>query len=323
MADLDALVRELVTLRRGKGLEGARLLSQVGPVITGWCQLHPSMKDREIRQRVRSSIERAIADFNDDDRLAIIVGLGMPSDAWHSMLHRREQVLAERLGISERTARRRVDSAFRRLAEEILADHGAEHRNDSPDSGWTVRRLRALVRLDCDAPELSEERTIIAARDDLTHITARFTVPRLDDGTDGERRIAAKANGVVIKRVQRQGQRHFHLLLTLPRTLSRGDVHTYGLTFQILDTQPIRSSYAFVPLVDCEFFDVTVRFDPRRVPSVVWRLDQVPHSLLSDPAPPGPALPLDGAYEVHQHFASLKQGYGYGLRWLADPDQPT
>ena len=62
-----------------------------------------------------------------------------------------------------------------------------------PDQGWFVKRLKALVRLDTAEPELIEERLIVATRDGLSRISAQFTVPRLEDGRDGERRVAADA----------------------------------------------------------------------------------------------------------------------------------
>jgi hypothetical protein len=74
--------------------------------------------------------------------------------------------------------------------------------------------------------------------------------------------------------------------------------------------------------VTCESFTVRVRFDPRRLPWRVWRLDRVPPSVLADPAQPGPALPLDGACEVVQEFVDPQLGYAYGLRWLATEDIP-
>ena len=109
--------------------------------------------------------------------------------------------------------------------------------------------------------------------------------------------------------------------LTAPRRAS-WRVVPVGQVIRIRDGLPIRSSYTFVPLVTCESFAVRVRFDPRRPPRSVWRLDRVPPSVLADPPQPGPSLPLDGACEVAQDFAAPQLGYAYGLRWLAEDDSP-
>ncbi|MEU0532026.1 hypothetical protein [Amycolatopsis tolypomycina] len=321
MAHEDGLLRELITLRRGWGLEADRLRSRLGPLVSGWCEIHRTTSDREARRVLRAAISAAIAEFPADDKLAVNVALGIAPGAQHALLSARIGVLADRLRISERTARRRVDRSFARLAAEIEAGTRPGNGVPDPDEGWFVKRLNVLVRLDTAEPEVTEERLVVATREGLDRISGQFTVPRTEDGGEGERDVAVDArHGVRITGGTREGLRHFRWLLDLPRPLSRGESHTYSLVHRIRDGLPIRPSYVFVPLVSCESFDVRVRFDPRRPPRVVWRLDRVPPSVLADPPQPGDALPLDGACEVAQEFAAPQLGYAYGLRWLPEPD---
>ncbi|MBE1502485.1 hypothetical protein H4696_009585 [Amycolatopsis lexingtonensis] len=317
MAHEDGLLRELTTLRRGWGLEAERLRSRVGPLVSGWCEMHRTTSDRDARRVLRAAISAAIADFPADDRLAVNVAFGIAAGTQHARLRDRIGILADRLQVSERTARRRVDRAFARLAAEIQAGSQPGEGEPDPDRGWFVKRLKALVRLDTAEPELIEERVIVATQDGLRRISAQFTVPRTEDGLDGERQVAADAqHGVRITDRTREGQRHFRWLLDLPRPLSRGDSHTFSLVLRVRDGQPIRPSYTFVPLVTCESFTVRVRFDPDRPPRSVWRLDRVAPSVLTDPPQPGAPLDLDGAGEVAQNFTAPQLGYAYGLRWL-------
>ncbi|WIY01856.1 hypothetical protein QRX60_48960 [Amycolatopsis mongoliensis] len=298
-------------------METERLRERLGPLVSGWCEIHRTANDREARRVLRDAVSAAIAEFPADDRLAVNVALGIAPGAQHALLSDRVGILADRLRISERTARRRIDRAFARLAAEIEAGTRPGDGVPAPDEGWFVKRVKALVRLDTVEPELIEERLIVAARDGLSRISAQFTVPRLEDGRDGERQVAADAqHGVRIADAKRVGQRHFRWLLDLPRPLARGDTHTFALVIRIRDGLPIRPSYTFVPLVTCESFTVRVRFDPARPPRVVWRLDRVPPSVLADPPQPGAPLPLDGACEVAQEFSAPQLGYAYGLRWL-------
>lgn len=312
------MLRELTTLRRGWGLETERLRSRLGPLISGWCEIHRTANDREARRVLRDAVSAAIAEFPADDRLAVTVALGIEPGTQHALLSDRVGILADRLRVSERTARRRIDRAFARLAAEIEAGTRPGDGVPDPDEGWFVKRVKALVRLDTAEPELIEERLIVATREGLSRISAQLTVPRLEDGRDGERQVAADAqHGVRIADAKRVGQRHFRWLLDLPRPLARGDTHTFTLVIRVRDGLPIRPSYTFVPLVTCESFTVRVRFDPARTPRVVWRLDRVPPSVLADPPQPGEPLPLDGAGEVAQEFAAPQLGYAYGLRWLS------
>ncbi|GAB3152620.1 hypothetical protein [Amycolatopsis sp. NPDC004378] len=318
MATENGLVRELTTLRRGWGLETERLRGRLGPLLSGWCEIHRTANDREARRVLRDAISAAIAEFPADDRLAVNVALGIAPGSQHALLSDRVGILADQLKVSERTARRRIDRSFARLAAEIEAGTRPGDGEPDPDQGWFVKRLNALVRLDTAEPELIEERLIVATRDGLDRISAQFTVPRVEGGEDGERRVAADAqHGVRIAAEDRVGQRHFRWLLDLPRPLARGETHTYSLVLRIRDGLPIRSSYVFVPLVTCESFTVRVRFDPRCPPRAVWRLDRVPPSVLADPPQPGETLSLDGAGEVAEEFAAPQLGYAYGFRWLA------
>ncbi|MEV7099802.1 sigma factor-like helix-turn-helix DNA-binding protein [Amycolatopsis sp. NPDC051045] len=313
----DELLRDLATLRRGRGLEGEQLRGRLGPLIHGWCGIHESTNDREARRVLRDAISSAIAEFPADDRLAVNVALGIAPGTQHAALSDRVGVLADRLRVSERTARRRIDRSFARLAAEIEASARPGDAASNPDPGWFVKRLNVLVRLDTAEPELIEERLIVATRDGLSRISAQFTVPRPDEGDDGERQVAVDAqHGVRITDAERMGQRHFRWLLDLPRPLAQGETHTYSLAFRVRDGAPIRPSYIFVPLMTCESLSVRVRFDPRRPPEMVWGVDRVQPSVLADPSPPGPPLALDGACEVAQEFAGPQQGYAYGLRWL-------
>jgi hypothetical protein len=309
----DVLVREFTTLRRGWGLQHTVLRERVGPTIARWCELPPDAGDRDIRRRV----EDAIQEIGLSPQLSLVIraALAMESPFRYPRLSDREERLAVELECSPRTARRRVEDAFRVLAREIAARRGPDNLDD-PDRGWIVRRFKALVRLDRIAPELIEERTIVAVRDGVRRISARFSVPRTLDGVTGQREVVADVQqGARIALAERQGDGHFHYILDLPKQLSRGDELSYTMVFQILDGEPIRDYYAFVPLITCESFQLRVRFDPARPPRVVWRLDRTPPRVLADPATPGPALPLDGAGEVALEFTDLERGYGYGLSW--------
>ncbi|MEA5363781.1 hypothetical protein VA596_29905 [Amycolatopsis sp., V23-08] len=320
MAHDGGLSRELTALRRGWGLETEGLRGRVGPLLSAWCELHRTKNDREARRVLRDAVEAAIKDFPEGDQLAVRFALCIEPGAQHPQLSDRVEVLRGRLRVAERTARRRIDRAFARLAAEIEAETQCDPAEPDPDKGWFVRRLKAVVQLDKPVPTLVEERLIVATRDGLSRISAQFTVPRTEDVRDAERHVAAGVQyGVRMGEPIREGQRHFRWLLDLPRPLDKGEQHSYALEFQVDDGLPIRSSYAFIPLVTCESCSVRVRFHPDRLPRVVWRLDKVPQSVLSDPPQPGAALPLDGTFEVKQDFVAPQLGYAYGIRWLPHP----
>lgn len=312
------LVEEFVRLRHGWGLEAVNLQERIGPHLADLADISPDDPDRTIRRKISALVKQLSDELPAEDRLAIAVALGSEPGLQHSRLNQRMQILAERLHCAERTARRRVDRATDRLAESAVAlaqEGGAEV--DDPDKGWFVRRFDALLRLDTPAPELIEEREIIATRDNLKKISARFSLPQRLDGEAVARELHADMQfGARIEAQERQGEAHFRYLLDLPRVLRRGERHTYRMVFRVPDGHPIRHHYAFVPLVRCESFGVRVRFDPRLPPRVTWRLDHLAPRNLDDHPTPGSPLELDDAFEVALEFNRPELGFGYGIGWL-------
>ncbi|UOZ09359.1 P-loop NTPase fold protein [Amycolatopsis sp. WQ 127309] len=122
MAHEEELIRELGSLRRGWGLETEGLRRRVGPLLSDWCDLHRAHNDREARRVLRDAIMAAIAEFPADDRLAVTIALNLEPGAQHPLLGDRIAVLAERLSLSDRSARRRMDRGIARLAAEIGAE---------------------------------------------------------------------------------------------------------------------------------------------------------------------------------------------------------
>ena len=319
-----SLVEEFVRLRHGWGLEAVNLHDRIGPQLADLAEISPEDSDRTIRRKISTFVKRISEELPDEDRLAIAVALGSEPGLQHSRLNQRMQILAERLHCAERTARRRVDRATERFAEAALAlaqESGTDV--DDPDKGWFVRRFDALLRLDTPTPELIDEREIIATRDNLKKIAARFTLPQRLDGRPGQDMQADMQFGALIEAQERQGEAHFRYLLDLPRVLRRGERHTYRMVFRVPDGHPIRDHYAFVPLVRCESFGLRVRFDPRRPPRVAWRLEHLAPRNLDDRATPGPPLELDDAFEVALEFDRPELGFGYGIGWLPAESPPV
>lgn len=313
-----ALISEFVTLRRGWGILSTNLRQRLGPELCRLCDIQPKASEREMRDKVIATVRRLGRELSDDDRRAIDIALGADRAAQFASLKRRTSYLATALSCAERTARRRIDRAFELLADEAIAQQDkGDHQPDDPEKGWQVRTFEALFRLDTPAPELIETRTIVATRDGLRTIAVRFSLPKREDGEQAERQLAADVQqGARIVHRERQGEAHFRYLLELPRPLSRGDEHNYTIVFRVPVNQPIRSHYAFVPLVDCDVFRVKVRFDPAQLPTVVWKLDRLPPRVLADRLTPGAPLELDGAAESVLEFRDVERGFGYGLAWL-------
>jgi hypothetical protein len=308
------LTREFMALRRGRGLHRPNVHTVIGPAIAQWADVPPDCSNADVRRLVNAAVAQIPdMDLPEEERRVVLVALALDRELRSATLSTRTELLGTEFRWSERTTRRRIDDAFAKLAQVIVKRVDPS----DPERGWAVRRLRVLVRLDREAPEVIEERTIVATRDDLSQIVARFSVPRRPDSADLDREVHADVqHGARIVAENRQGANHFRYLLELPRPLSRNESHTYSIVFQVRDGQPISDHYVFNPLVSCAMFEARVRFDAGRRPMVVWRTDRAsPRTLPHHGVPDGPLLTLDRAAEVVARFDGPEQGFSYGICW--------
>ncbi|MET7468205.1 hypothetical protein ACFYON_08005 [Micromonospora sp. NPDC005686] len=310
----DELHRELVDLRRRRGLLSASLGRLVGPRLHELSGTTPTDPDRVVRERVGQTLLSLARDLPAD--LVRVVELTYAIDAEHAYadLTTRQAQLGREQRYELRTARRRSEQVTELLAAAAEADWATRLAGDL-DSGWRVRSLEALLRLDTPTPELYEVRTIVATRD-LDEIVVRLDLPRPDtDSSDGADLVIDVLYGARIRSVRRgNGNRHFEVRLALPETLSADRNHKLCMHFRVAPGQRIRDRYVITPLDPCDYGLVRVRFAGRE-PAALWRIDGLPQGLLDDPDRRHDRLSVDGAGDVVAEFRRLRQGRGYGVGW--------
>jgi hypothetical protein len=278
--------------------------------------------DREIREKLQAKLGQLAAGLPPHDQAAVTIALGSSTGSQLPFLGERETVLADQLERSKRTARRRMERAFQLLAEYAVARWAdlIDTDESDPERGWHVQKLEALLRLDTTQPEVTEARTIVSQRPDLRRIATRFSLPAGPDSAGLSRDVHADvAQGATIESVERLADGHFLVTLTLPRPIGHGQEHRYTIIFT--PAAPIRPYYALVPLVRVDQFQLRVRFDSRRRPEAVWRLEELAPRVLGGSGRPGEFLQLDDANEVMQEFAGMRPGFGYGIAWRMSDDQ--
>lgn len=272
MNDTDT-VHELNDLRRGRGLNAANLGSRVGPRLRRACAIEdtdgPALLRRKIVLRLAALCER----LPDDLAIAASVALALHDEADGEFLDRRINWLAEHFDRDPRTARRRVDTAFRLLGER-LDDEGAPHEpvDIDPQDGCYVESLRAVLRMDLDPPQLVEERRIVATVDDLKEITVVMRAPKGvlvgDDVIE-----ATMVHGGEIIEAQPMGGGNTRFVIRLPEALRLGQRYEYGIQFTSYPHSWTHPYDLLTPLHRCEHFAVHVRFGDAR-PDLVWQLER-------------------------------------------------
>jgi hypothetical protein len=311
------LKQELVALRRGWSLKSDRLRRKIGPALSEVCEIHSAPSDHAIRQAVTALFTNLAVSMSKELQHAMVYALAISSEAQFKTLEKRTEILANDQNWSVRTARRRVNQAFDYLAEALIGHYDAVLQSKDLSKGWQVKRFRALVRLDGERPELIEERTIVSVRNGLERIELRFTLPQPEGAPEQKLEVHEELlHGGTLESKEQQGLTHFRFVLRLPKPLNYGEEHTYTMVFRIPHGQPMRSHYVFQPLVACEAFRVTVRFNPREAPLELWRITKLAPRQIDDPSLDLETLDLDAAGEATLDFTKLEQGLAYGIRWL-------
>ncbi|HEX4700508.1 MAG TPA: hypothetical protein VH352_00130 [Pseudonocardiaceae bacterium] len=282
MATADT-VHELNDLRRGRGMNAANLGSRVGPRLRAACGVANTDSPAQIRRRVAARLTALCERLPADLRLAATVALALHDEATGEFLDRRIGWLAEHFDRDPRTARRRVDTAFRLLGERIDDEGAPVHDDDAPD-GWYVESLKAVLRMDLEPAQLVEERRIVSTVDELSAIAVSLHAPRGVSGEPGGLIAATMTYGGEIVAAQQVDGGHTRFHIRLSETIGIGQRHDYGIQF----TSYPRSWAPYdllAPLDRCEHFAVRVRFGGDTQPDLVWQL--------------------------------RRQGMGYGLQWSA------
>ncbi|EOD64425.1 hypothetical protein H480_31796 [Amycolatopsis vancoresmycina DSM 44592] len=305
-------VRELNELRRGRGLDAADLHLRIGPCLRAACAITEADQPAAARHKLVLRLTELCGRLPADLRLAALAALGLHEEAAGEFLDRRISWLATVLDRDPRTARRRIDLAFRRLDELLGAPASRGDRH--PLAGWYVESMKAMLRLDHDPPSLQEERRIVAETDELDELILPFSVPAGPGSGPGPGITADALFGGEVVETRPVSASHAQFVLRLPSPLRLGQRHEYGIRFTPQRTE-LRPYYVMTPLRRCEEFTVRVRFDRAAPPSRVWRLNGVPGRVVDDGVDSGDALTVNRVGEVGLEFHDLHQGLSYGLQW--------
>jgi hypothetical protein len=255
-------VHELNDLRRGRGLHTADLDTRLGPRLRHACGVEGTDGPAQLRRKVVLRLTALCGQLPDDLRTAASVALALHEEAAGEFLDRRIAWLAGHFGRDPRTARRRVDTAFRLLGERLDATV-----EDSPD-GWYVESLRAVLRMDTEPVRLVEDRRIVATVADLSEIAISLRSPAEDDLVEAE--LLA---GGEITEVRHVGPGHTRFVIRLPEPLEQGQRHDLRIrctSYQRSWPQPYD---LLASLHRCEHVEVRVCLGDDR-PDLVWQLER-------------------------------------------------
>jgi hypothetical protein len=124
--DPDALAREVRFLRKGRAARHPSLMLRLGPQVRGLCGIVDSDSVTRARAKLRAKVRALLRDEDDAVELAVSVALALHAEADQRTLAGRQLWLARHEHYEHRTARRRMDEAFR-----VLVRAAVRAENDS------------------------------------------------------------------------------------------------------------------------------------------------------------------------------------------------
>ncbi|MGC7102501.1 hypothetical protein ACPZ19_48195 [Amycolatopsis lurida] len=287
------LVRELKSLRKGRGVHAGRIGERLGPNLRLVCGITGEDGPVTIRGKVVSRLVELAEHLPEDLRLVTVAAFALTTEVRMPLYQDRVGWAASRINRDSRTVRRRVDEAIDQLAELVVTVPRAVAGT------WHIAELHVAVMLDRPQPEVLEQYRLFTDQDGLTEL-------------DFSSSLAAGRRPAEVDVVYGGTLRHHgpaSRTLVLPEPLPRGKSHDFAVRFR----PPRLQSYVMQARQrPCDLFDLRLRFGRDRTPPHVWTLRDVRED--ADP-PQGHRHPVDRAGEVHLRFRRLLPGLAYGAHW--------
>jgi hypothetical protein len=306
------LVRELRSLRKGRGVFAGRIEQRVGPTLRATCGITEDDGPVTIRRKLAARLTELAEQLPEDMRLAILAAFALTTEARQPLYRDRVYWAATRIDRDPRTVRRRVDDAI---------DHLAELSATTPHAStgaWHTAELRVAVGLDHWQPEIQAEHRIVADHDGLQELGFAPPFPVAPRDLDVKVLYGGTLRDRDVVSSDRTG-----FALALPETLAQGESHNFAVRFRLPSPHAMRPYLVYVPEHPCELFDLRVRFGPDRRPSDVWTLRGEHQDAGADPVRHGDQHPVDRAGEIHLRFHRLVPGLAYGAQWETAHESTT
>ena len=290
------LVRELKSLRKGRGVHVGRIGERIGPNLSLVCGITGDDGPVTIRGKVVSRLVELAEHLPDDLRVATVAAFALTTEVRMPLYQDRVGWAASRINRDSRTVRRRVDEAIDQLAELVITVPRAA------DGAWHIAELHVAVTLDRPQPEVLEQYRLFADQDGLTELdfSSPLAVGRRPEEVDVIYGGTLRHHGPVSR------------TLVLPEPLQRGKSHDFAVRFRL----PRLQSYVVQARQrPCDLFELRLRFGRELTPAHVWTLRDVREDAISQQ---GHQHPVDRAGEVHLRFRRLLPGLAYGAQWDAE-----
>ncbi|GAA2966591.1 hypothetical protein [Actinokineospora diospyrosa] len=309
---LEILNQELKHVRKGLGVHQVGLPASAGPVLRELAGVRADDAPGAVRDKLVAAVRGLVERLPQGRRALarVVFGLDNPTNAGYTTRLAEFGRAADR---DVRTIQRRADEVVYLVAE--LACAAAAREGGDPGVPWHTKRLQVRLVLRGAEVEVFETRRIVSHQRGLTDVRHAISVGRLGLA-GGSVDLAAlgidEISGGEVRSPAMVSADRVAFTLRPPHPLEPGDEHDF---FFRVRTGEIAPFYCCTPEFDCERFTLNIRFEPKRRPSGVWRIDGEFSKEVADPTPVRQPLRIDDTGEVRADFTNLRPARSYGIGW--------
>ncbi|MFD9716101.1 hypothetical protein [Streptomyces sp. NPDC059076] len=304
-------------------MEDPRALTRAGSALRYIAGVAAEDSPARQREKIKSCLQEWVSALPFDLSFYSRVALALDGSG-AERFERRLRRIAVELDRDARTARRRVDEAFERLAEEAMAA-AVPLWPSRPATPWHLESLKTLVLLGSQRAEVIEERRVVSHQDGLMDISHSSTFATL-----GMESHAVDPRGIGITVLQGGtssgstwlSATRLGIRVRLPHALDAGRSHALTFRTSAPGGSALAPFYVCTPRLPCERFDLTVRFGGCPPPRRVWILEDELPLEAGDASLCRSAVEVDTVGEARAEFIDLEPNRSYGLGWELTPFRP-
>lgn len=299
--DRDALLVEVKSLHRGRGIRRPDARTWLGPNLLEVMQAAPTLSDAELRRGLAKLLARHTQELPQDLRWLFRTAVGLSLD--RPRLKQRLAIAEEKLDRRPRVLRRYLRNAELLMVDSMLDQTAAKDLFASDGWQWAEQDVHLTVR---DDAVLVLNRTLDCLTDDQLYMHEVFTVP----GGGAELEFRGE-KGLRVARVERVTPSTWQGGLELPPGLERGASAETSLRITAPKAPMLGTFMVIVPIREISRLRVTVDFGAESgVRS--WRIDGMP-TWWEDLA--GGAATATEVPVRSESFQRPRAGLAYGVGW--------
>lgn len=310
--DIDALVKDLKTLRKGLGVHDVDLPTNAGVTLRHVCGVAYDDPPLVVREKIHSTLDRVINELPKSRRLLgrdMFALDGADDNRYSERLKAHGQSVDRDL----RTMQRKADEVLRLIAERLVTEGRPVTRRVEPP--WHTKSLAVTLILTGREVEVIETRKIVSHVSDLAEIEHSLTVPPVDPNaevTDLASLGIDRLGGGEVHTIRLVASNRVAFQLRPPQVLGVHQEHEFSFRLRVARINPF---YVCTPTYTCDRFTLRVLFGREHTPTRIWLIDGDFSMEAGDPRPVRTALTTDSNGEVTAEFEHLEPAKSYGIGW--------